>query len=89
MARSLNDPRYREMIERLVALRREAELTQRSLAERLGEFPNYVWKIERCQQRLDPLQLMEWLRAIGADERKFLLDVVLAMPPAKKKRRTE
>lgn len=87
MARSLSDPRYQSMIEKLVALRQAAGLTQRSLAERLGEFPNYVWKIERCQQRLDPLQLVEWLRAIEADERKFLLEAVAGMPSAKKKKR--
>lgn len=87
MARSLSDPRYKAMIERLVALRHAADLTQRDVAERLSESQTYVWKVEKCQQRLDPLQLVEWLRAIDADENKFLIDVVAAFPALKKKRR--
>lgn len=75
------------MIDQLVVLRHESGLTQRDLAERLGVVQNYVWKIEKYQQRLDPLQLVEWLRAIEADERKFLIDVVAATPSSKKKRK--
>lgn len=87
VAKSLTDPRYRKMIDQLVALRHEAGLTQRDVADRLGVVQNYVWKIEKYQQRLDPLQLVEWLRAIDADEKKFLTEVVAAMPTTKKKRR--
>ncbi len=87
MAKSLADPRYRAMVERLVALRHTAGLTQRDVAERLSEPRAYVSKIEQCQQRLDPLQLVEWLRAIGADEKKFLIEVVGAIQPARRKRR--
>jgi len=86
VAKSLADPRYRGMIERLVALRHAAGLTQRDVAERLGEPRAYISKIEQCQQRLDPLQLVVWLRAIDADERTFLADVVAVMPSVKKRR---
>lgn len=75
------------MIERLVALRHDAGLTQRDVAERLGEPRAYVSKIEQCQQRLDPLQLMEWLRAIDADELAFLTEVVAVMPSTKRRKR--
>lgn len=87
MAKSLADQRYRGMIERLVALRHDAGLTQRDVAERLGEPRAYVSKIEQCQQRLDPLQLMEWLRAIDADELAFLTEVVAVMPSTKRRKR--
>lgn len=87
MAKSLTDPRYRAMVDRLVALRHEAGLTQRDVADRLGVVQAYVWKVEKYQQRLDPLQLVEWLRAIDADEKKFLVDVVAAIPTQKRKRR--
>lgn len=87
LAKSLTDPRYKAMITALVALRHAAGLTQREVAERIGEAQNSVWKIEHCQQRLDPLQLVEWLRAIDADERKFLVEVVAVMPSTKRKRR--
>ena len=87
VAKSLTDPRYKAMITALVALRHAAGLTQRQVAERIGEAQNSVWKIEHCQQRLDPLQLVEWLRAIEADEKKFLVETVAAIPSGKKKRR--
>ena len=76
------------MVDQLVALRHAAGLTQRDVADRLGVVQAYVWKVEKYQQRLDPLQLVEWLRAINADEKKFLTEVVGAMPTAKRKRRT-
>ena len=87
MAKSLTDPRYRVMVDQLVVLRHEAGLTQRDVADRLGVVQAYVWKVEKYQQRLDPLQLVEWLRAIDADEKKFLIEVVAAFQSAKRKRR--
>lgn len=86
MAKSLNDPRYRAMIKQLVALRHAADLTQRDVAERLAEPRSFVSKIEQCQQRLDPVQLVDWLRAVGADERKFLVDMLKDIPAVKRKR---
>lgn len=86
LARSLADPRYQAIIERLVVLRYAAKLTQRDVAERLSEPRAYVSKVEQCQQRLDPLQLVDWLRAIGADERRFFIEVLHAVPPKKKRR---
>lgn len=85
MARSLTDPRYKAMISRLVEMRQQADLTQRDVATSLGESQTYVWKIEKCQQRLDPIQLVEWLRALDADEAKFLTDVVATIPSRRKK----
>lgn len=74
------------MIDQLVALRHEAGLTQRDVADRLGVVQAYVWKVEKYQQRLDPLQLVEWLRAIDADEKKFLIEVVAAVPSKRKRK---
>ncbi len=71
----------------LPAANHEAGLTQRDVAERLKEPRAYVSKIEQCQQRLDPLQLVEWLRAIDADEKRFLTEVVSAIPTGKRGRR--
>jgi transcriptional regulator with XRE-family HTH domain len=86
LAKSLTDPRYRAMVDQLVALRHETGLTQRVVADRLGVVQAYVWKVEKYQQRLDPLQLVEWLRAIGADEKKFLIDVVASVPSRRKRK---
>ena len=74
------------MVDQLVALRHEAGLTQRDVADRLGVVQAYVWKVEKYQQRLDPLQLVEFLRAIDADERKFVIEMLSLFPAARRRR---
>ena len=62
---SVYDPRYQAVIEKLVALRHEAGLTQRELADRLEGFrqPD-VAKVEGLQRRLDLIELADWLSAM-------------------------
>lgn len=68
------------MIQQLITLRHGAGVSQRDVARTLARSRAYVSKVEQCQQRLDPLQLVEWLRALQADEQKFLIEVVAAFP---------
>lgn len=72
---SIHDPRYAAVIQRLVALRKEKGLTQAELAGRLGRFgqPD-VAKVEGLQRRLDLIELIDWLGALGYSVN--LLDVV-------------
>ncbi|MBL8549242.1 MAG: helix-turn-helix transcriptional regulator [Hyphomonadaceae bacterium] len=86
MAASLRDPRYRAVVARLVELRKEAGLNQRDVAERLGRTQSYVAKVELCERRLDIIQLIELLRALGADEGEFLVETAAAIPMAKRRR---
>ena len=82
----LQDPRYRAIIDRLVELRAEVGLNQRDLAERLGEPRSYVSKAENFERGLDVVQIIDWLRARGLDERKIIAGMVRDMPAARKKR---
>ena len=63
---SVYDPRYQAVIQRLVAIRREEGVTQQELADRLGNFrqPD-VAKVEGLQRRLDLIELIDWLDALG------------------------
>ena len=82
----LQDPRYRAVIDRFVELRGEAGLNQRELAERLGLPRSYVSKAENYERGLDLVQMVDWLRALGVDERKVINSIVLSLPSARKKK---
>jgi transcriptional regulator with XRE-family HTH domain len=86
LATTLRDPRYRAIVARLIAMRKAAGLNQRELADRLEKTQSYVAKVELHERRLDIVQLVEWLRALGADERKFLSDMLKDIPLQKRKR---
>lgn len=86
MADTLRDPRYRAIVARLIALRKAADLNQRELAERLGKTQSYVAKVELHERRLDIIQLVEWLRALDADEKVFLLGTLKEIPKTRRRR---
>ena len=86
MASTLRDPRYRAIVARLIALRKDAGLNQRELAALLEKPQSYVAKVELHERRLDIVQFVEWLRALEIDERKFFADVLKDIPVQKRKR---
>lgn len=86
MATTLRDSRYRAIVAKLIAARKAEGLNQRDLAERLGKTQSYVAKVELHERRLDVIQLVEWLRALEIDEKKFLVEMLKDIPPTKKRR---
>jgi transcriptional regulator with XRE-family HTH domain len=80
MPRSLFSKPYGELLRALVTARRDAGLRQVDLAARLGKPQSFVSKVERGERRLDVVELIVLLRAIGADENNFLRTVVAAVP---------
>ncbi len=62
---SIHDPRYVEVIARLRASRTKRGISQKELARRLGRDQAFVSKVERCERRLDVLELMLVCRALG------------------------
>lgn len=56
---------YRALVAVVVAARREAGVTQRSLAHRLGKAASHVGQIERGQRRVDALELYYIARCLG------------------------
>jgi transcriptional regulator with XRE-family HTH domain len=75
--RSIHDPRYQSFIGQLVKLRKGKGVSQRALAERLRVLQSDISKIEQCQRRIDLLETLLWLEAIGeADPCRVLSDIV-------------
>lgn len=83
LANSLHDPRYRRLVELLVAARKDAGLTQRDLAARLKQPPSYIGKLESRQRRLDVIELIDLLDAIGVKPTKFTAELMADLKPRK------
>jgi transcriptional regulator with XRE-family HTH domain len=64
---SVSDPIYRELISGIVEARIAAELTQQTVADRLGRPQSYVAKVEGCERRIDVVELLQIAKAIGFD----------------------
>ncbi len=75
MAKSVFTERYAVMLRLLVAARREAGLTQQKLAERLGKPQSYVSKYERGERRIDVIEFLAAVRALGADPYAILQEI--------------
>ena len=73
--RSIHDPRYQYLIQKLIELRESKNVTQVELAQRLGKPQSYVSKVEILERRLDVIELMDWLAAIDKDLIKFLNEI--------------
>lgn len=69
------DPRYRELIARLSAKRREMGVTQEQLASRLGLHKQFVSRVELGERRLDVVELIDFARALGIDHTDLLISV--------------
>jgi len=64
---TIHDPVYKDLIARLVAARLGARLTQQTAAERLGRTQSYVARLERCERRIDVLELLQLYKAMELD----------------------
>ena len=48
-------------------MREGAELTQRTLAQRLGKAQSWVYKSESANRRIDIAEFLEWCVGCGVD----------------------
>ena len=67
MRKSIHSPEYQHVLDRLVALRKRAGLTQRELARKLGREHSFVWRIETGERRLDIVEFFWVCEALGAN----------------------
>ncbi len=70
--KTIFDPKYKAMIESLKSLRNKQGLTQRDLAKKLGVAHCFVGRAETCERRLDIMDLIRILRALGFNNREIL-----------------
>ncbi|MFP8818428.1 helix-turn-helix domain-containing protein [Acinetobacter johnsonii] len=70
--RSIHDPRYQDLIKKLITLRESKDVTQVELALRLGKPQSYVSKVEILERRLDVIELIDWLNALDTELAFFI-----------------
>lgn len=70
--KSIHDHRYAQTIELLIHKREVAAVTQAELAVRLGKHQSYVAKVENLDRRIDIIELVDWLRALGIVPQEFV-----------------
>ena len=72
LRKSLHSPEHRSLCELLAQARDKAGLTQSRLARRLEKPQSFVAKYEGGERRLDVLELLQILAAIGTDPMRFM-----------------
>ena len=77
--RSIHDPRYQDLIQKLIELRESKNVTQVELAQRLGKQQSYVSKVEILERRLDVIELIDWLTALSIGLEELNLKEIVAI----------
>ena len=70
--RSIHDPRYQDLIKKLIELRESKHVIQVELARRLNKPQSFVSKVEILERRLDVIELIDWLKVLDANIFDFL-----------------
>ena len=70
--KSVHSPELAVFGELMVAARRKAGLTQQKLAKRIGKPQSFVAKYEGGERRIDVIEFIAIVRAIGADPRALV-----------------
>lgn len=79
MTRSLHTAEQATLVRVLVDARKELELTQQEVADRLGKPQSYLAKIEGGERRLDVLEFIALARALGRDPRELFTRILDAL----------
>jgi transcriptional regulator with XRE-family HTH domain len=68
--------RQRAIVAAIASARREAQLSQRQLAQKLGVPPNWIQRVESLQRRVDVAEFIAIARAVNVDPCALLARVV-------------
>lgn len=72
MKKTIHDDEYKAFIKRLKTARIAAGLTQVQVAKKLGATQAYVSKVEKCQLRVDALELKKFAKIYGKSVSYFI-----------------
>ena len=72
VTKSVFTEQYRLMLSLLVSIREDKGLSQRALSKQLGKPPTFVSKYERGERRLDVVEFLEIVKALGADPHEII-----------------
>ena len=73
------EEKYERFRALLIKARKDADLTQEEVAERLKRPQSFVWKIENGVRKVDVVEFLEIARAIGFNPLKFLIELERAV----------
>jgi hypothetical protein len=76
MQKSLKSPEYERLIALLVAVRKKAEIRQQGLAKKLGKPQSFVAKYEGGERRIDVVEFIAIVRAVGGDPVRLFREFV-------------
>lgn len=66
---------YIEIIDRLIARRRELKMTQTGLAQAYGEDQSFISRVERRQRRIDVYEFVRFCRVLRVEPGVLLADI--------------
>jgi transcriptional regulator with XRE-family HTH domain len=87
MQKSLRSQEYARLVAVLVAARKEACVRQQALAKKLGRPQSFISKYEGGERRIDVVEFVTIVRALGGDPVRLFSDFVAAMPTSKARRK--
>jgi transcriptional regulator with XRE-family HTH domain len=87
MQKSLKSPEYARLIATLVAVRHASGIRQQALAKRLGKPQSFVAKYEGGERRIDLIEFIAIVRALGSDPVKLFRDFAAGKAPPKTSRK--
>ena len=87
ISKSVHSPDQATFCELMIGARKSAGLTQHVLALRLKKPQSFVAKYEGGERRIDVVEFVTIVRALGADPIKLFSDFVAGMVPVKGKRK--
>ena len=64
--------KYRDMIDRMVELRKQHGLTQRELAQKMRVTHCCVGRVETYERRLDIMETIRWLRVLKLSDDEII-----------------
>ena len=83
MQKSLKSPEYERLIALLVAVRKKADVRQQALAKKLGKPQSFVAKYEGGERRIDLVEFIAIVRALGGDPVRLFREFVEGKSPVK------
>jgi transcriptional regulator with XRE-family HTH domain len=87
MQKSLKSTEYERLIALLVAVRKKADIRQQPLAKKLGKPQSFVAKYEGGERRIDLIEFIAIVRALGGDPVRLFREFVEGESPAKSARK--
>lgn len=70
--KGFGEPRYRELIGKLVSERKSQGLSQEALASRLGRHQQFVSRYEIGERRLDIVEFVDVARTLGLNAAEMI-----------------